>query len=653
MPPKKVDSSVFKKGETVKARWSGSHTFYEAKIIDIFPKTCKVEFDDGTVFNVKHADIRTPGGKSEKEEKEISPKRTRSRSRSAGRARSRSRSPARKEKKETTVTKREKRTPKNEKNKSEEIKTTNKSTNSIKKDETDSVFKSSLTREKIGSLKEEIKTSMSSMSTTNSVTKNLFMALDNREPPELRARSTRIAALKASDVTPSEITIFEKMNAVSRKDEGKYSDDEESEEEIKVLPKGPSKLLQTFDFLFTFSKIILMPTTLLFLAFACTKRQCTVLDVPQFYSKWRDVGNALKIPLPSVILFHLTVCLLSLIPLGKKVTGFPFGPKKSTREYRINGIFCLLVSLVVFGVCSYFGVPMNWGYDKFRALTLSILLYCVLCSLIMQIVFLVKGDGAIESKVPLIGNFFNGVYFNPFLFGKVDLKTSFVRAGLIGSVLISLSIIMKLFFMRGYVTIPLACTGGMQLFFILDYFIREEKMLSTATYTSDSVGYGFMLTTGFLVPVGLASLNLYLFIFETKGHLTPHYCYALMVALFFFGYYIYLMSGNLKHNFRSNPFSPSLSDVDSIPTSQKKRLIYSKLWGVVRHPNYLGLIIMAIAWTLPCGFSHFTPYGPLVMLILAIIVRTFRVEAECKGKYGPAWTNYTEKVRSRLIPYIF
>lgn len=124
-------------------------------------------------------------------------------------------------------------------------------------------------------------------------------------------------------------------------------------------------------------------------------------------------------------------------------------------------------------------------------------------------------------------------------------------------------------------------------------------------------------------------------------------CFSCMIFYFsVVGYYIYMSSGNLKHNFRNNPFSPSLSgilwinisciflpwtsvdnllikyvslgknmeiiflgiflDVDSIPTSQKKRLISSKLWGLVRHPNYLGLIIMATAWTLPCGkFKNF------------------------------------------------
>ncbi|KFM70862.1 Lamin-B receptor, partial [Stegodyphus mimosarum] len=161
------------------------------------------------------------------------------------------------------------------------------------------------------------------------------------------------------------------------------------------------------------------------------------------------------------------------------------------------------------------------------------------------------------------------------------------------------------------------------------------------------------MTNVFLIPIGLALQNIYLFIFEAKANTIPHWCSAAILCIFLTGYYIYLTSSNLKHNFRRNPFSSSLADIASIPTSQKKRLIASGLWGVIRHPNYLGLLIMAIAWTLPCGFIHFIPYGPLIMLFIALIFRCYRVEADCKEKYGPAWSNYTDKVRSRLIPYIF
>lgn len=60
MAPKKSEKSDvnFKKGERVKARWSGSNIFYDAKVIEVFQKSCKVLFDDGTKVNVKLADIK-------------------------------------------------------------------------------------------------------------------------------------------------------------------------------------------------------------------------------------------------------------------------------------------------------------------------------------------------------------------------------------------------------------------------------------------------------------------------------------------------------------------------------------------------------------------------------------------------------------------
>lgn len=82
-------------------------------------------------------------------------------------------------------------------------------------------------------------------------------------------------------------------------------------------------------------------------------------------------------------------------------------------------------------------------------------------------------------------------------------------------------------------------------------------------------------------------------------------------------------------------------DVDSIPTSQKKRLISSKLWGLVRHPNYLGLIIMATAWTLPCGKLDYPSKFLFVIfwrgkLFIIIVVTKYALERDsllsCKAR---------------------
>lgn len=43
------------------------------------------------------------------------------------------------------------------------------------------------------------------------------------------------------------------------------------------------------------------------------------------------------------------------------------------------------------------------------------------------------------------------------------------------------------------------------------------------------------------------------------------------------------------------------TDLKFIPTATGKGLLVTGWWGFVRHPNYLGDIIMALAWSLPCG----------------------------------------------------
>lgn len=129
-----------------------------------------------------------------------------------------------------------------------------------------------------------------------------------------------------------------------------------------------------------------------------------------------------------------------------------------------------------------------------------------------------------------------------------------------------------------------------------------------------------------------------------------------------------------------------LSDLKTIPTATGKSLIVSGLWGWVRHPNYLGDIIMGLAWSLPCGkhltsvhlsdevklsyqsdltqscvlflifpvgFNHLIPYFYLIYLITLLVHRNARDERQCRKKYGSAWDEYCKAVPYRIFPGIY
>ena len=50
-----------------------------------------------------------------------------------------------------------------------------------------------------------------------------------------------------------------------------------------------------------------------------------------------------------------------------------------------------------------------------------------------------------------------------------------------------------------------------------------------------------------------------------------------------------------------NPKSPELVHVETFDGPQGKKLIVSGLWSIVRHPNYLGEILIQWSWVIPIG----------------------------------------------------
>ncbi|KAG7265258.1 LOW QUALITY PROTEIN: hypothetical protein CRUP_022693 [Coryphaenoides rupestris] len=91
----------------------------------------------------------------------------------------------------------------------------------------------------------------------------------------------------------------------------------------------------------------------------------------------------------------------------------------------------------------------------------------------------------------------------------------------------------------------------------------------------------------------------------------------------------------------------------AIPTATGKSLLVSGWWGVVRHPNYLGDLIMALAWSLPCGFSHLLPWYYMIYFIILLVHRDARDMANCRRKYGSAWDEYCRVVPYRIIPGVY
>lgn len=90
-----------------------------------------------------------------------------------------------------------------------------------------------------------------------------------------------------------------------------------------------------------------------------------------------------------------------------------------------------------------------------------------------------------------------------------------------------------------------------------------------------------------------------------------------------------------------------------LTTSQGSKLLISGWWGLSRHPNYMGDLLMGLAWCLPVGTDCIIPYFYSIYFTILLIHRQMRDDAKCSAKYGKDWDKYCKIVKYRIFPYIY
>ena len=90
-----------------------------------------------------------------------------------------------------------------------------------------------------------------------------------------------------------------------------------------------------------------------------------------------------------------------------------------------------------------------------------------------------------------------------------------------------------------------------------------------------------------------------------------------------------------------------------IETSKGTLLLTSGWWGIARHMNYLGDLMMGLAWCIPAGFEHPLPYFYILYFTILLSHREGRDNLMCHEKYGKDWEAYCRKVPWRILPGIY
>ncbi|OVA17863.1 Ergosterol biosynthesis ERG4/ERG24 [Macleaya cordata] len=338
----------------------------------------------------------------------------------------------------------------------------------------------------------------------------------------------------------------------------------------------------------------------------------------------------------------------SLLP-GKVIPGAIL-PDGTRLHYRCNGLFSLLllVALLGIGVSAKLISPTVIA-DRGLELLSATFGFSVLVTLGLYTAGCKSRAQGSSLKPHVTGNLIHdwwfGVQLNPHFMG-VDLKFFFVRAGMLGWLLINLSVLAKSVqdgsMSQSMILYQLFCA-----FYILDYFFYEEYMTSTWDIIAERLG--FMLVFGDLVWIPFTFSIQGWWLLRNNVEL-PKAAAIANCLVFLVGYRVFRGANKQKHVFKKNPKAPIWG---MPPKVIGGKLLASGYWGVARHCNYLGDLLLALSFSLPCGASSPVPYIYPIYLLILLIWRERRDESRCAEKYKEVWVEYCKLVPWRILPYVY
>ncbi|KIP08980.1 hypothetical protein PHLGIDRAFT_68417 [Phlebiopsis gigantea 11061_1 CR5-6] len=322
------------------------------------------------------------------------------------------------------------------------------------------------------------------------------------------------------------------------------------------------------------------------------------------------------------------------------------------KKYKINAFSTFLFTMGItagwimrFGPQSFTFIYEKWVGLMTASLIMSVLqgLYCYALSYYGEKVLALGGN----SGNPFY-DFFIGRELNPSI-GSFDIKSfNELRPGLILWALIDISMACEQSVRRGgSVTDSMWLVLAFQLLYVADGLYNEPAIFTTMDITTD--GFGFMLAVGDLAWVPFVySLQPRYLVFK-QVELGPVYT-ALIVLVNFTGYYIFRDANGEKNDFRNGKNPKNLKFME---TQRGTKLLTSGWWGLCRHPNYLGDLLMALAWSLPTGFETPVTYFYVSYFLVLLMHRQYRDDENCEKKYGEDWDKYKQLVPYRIFPRIY
>jgi len=463
--------------------------------------------------------------------------------------------------------------------------------------------------------------------------------------PKAAPKTPKVAKTPAAVATPTRVSARIAAKATA----DAFSDDETEKVKLAPNPELPDargkKKGWSFEWVWCLFFMLLGPYVLISLHTLCTKSGCK-LDIPKLSTNIKDYFNLNSFYL--VLASGTVIPFMGFLPVGKVVNG-----------QKMNGFVTMALCLLAIPVLVYAKVPLNIVRDNY----FQIMSTCIAFSFFDSLLYYAMSFRASVSKGQLnskgntgnpIVDIFNGRTTTAKFFGLDCKLTSFrfsmISLALLNVVMVTDSIVSS----GGKLNNPAAVLGAaFQVIYALDAIFFEEYYF----YSHDALntGLGFSLISTYLTFPFLPTLiTKYLL---DRSPVVQWYYLVLIGLMNAVGYVIFRSSETQRCEFAKDPANPTLAHLETVTTAGNKKLIVSGWWGLVRHPNYLGEILIQWSWVLPAvgslGLTDLVPYYLPFITTLMLLVRCHQLNQRNKRKYGAAWNSYCEKTRSNIIPMVY
>lgn len=351
----------------------------------------------------------------------------------------------------------------------------------------------------------------------------------------------------------------------------------------------------------------------------------------------------------SLLAVYFLVFVLYLVVPGQWVTGYVKGDDGKLLRYHLNG---LRVFVLVLGAYAALAATHVIPWDFFYLHRWTMLGTAFVVGLIFTFAIVLPAPSTGKS---FIADLYLGRLVNPqWLGGRVDAKMFLY---LVGAVMLDLCLVS--FAAHHFLTFSADPSPGVLLytclfsFFLTEYLFFERVHLYTYDFVAERVGFklgwGCLVFYPFFYGIGI-----WFAAEQPNPHVHP--AWLVFSALLFFCGWSLARGANLqKFYFKIEPERKTFGPFEQRAlVNGDKRVLISGFWGVSRHVNYLGEILMATGLALSLGYpGSIWPWLYPIYYLGLLIPRQIDDDKRCAAKYGPMWDEYQKAVPYRIIPWIY